>query len=1612
MVRCFVITLFILSFTIIFADGTQPFGAGTSSSPYEIETLNNLLWLSTNSTSWSSHFIQTADIDATTTSSWNGGEGFSPIGNGSLDFTGTYDGDSYEIENLFIDRAANDQGLFGRVNGATIQNLGVTDCSITGNTRVGAIASLCIGSSDILNCYSTGSITGAATTGGLVGFLRYSSSISQCWSICSVTAATDTGGLVGKTNNSAVIEFSYARGTVTGTSFIGGLLGENQASTVQFCYSTGLVNGSTTTGGIVGYSDNMLILCSLWDTDTSGQATSSGGLGLGSSDMKLMEIYQSQAWDFMIETDDGTNDIWGMNGLYNDGYPFLAWEDHEHFPPAGTQPNGGGISSNPYTITQLDHLLWVSSHVDSWDKYFRMASNIDASDTQNWTGGDGFRPIGHSTLPFTGTYDGNDYRISDLYIDRTNTNNQGMFGYTQSALIHDLRLINVSISGATRVGGLVGSASNTYFLNCKVTGEIEDGYTNVGGLAGIISNSCTLEGCESDVTIYGRISVGGLVGKAGASTITGCTAEGSVDSFYDGAGFVGSIINNTLIENSSAACTVTGNNQGSGFVTAMDDSVINCCYCISDITVGCGNVGGFVGKAEGSSMITNSYNQGTIASCTNSTGGFAAQMMDTSTIENCYSACTITGSSYNCGGFVCDLFNTPHVINSFWDTELSGLSTSDGGTGLTTTEMQELSTYYNAGWDFAEEISNGEDNYWGLNASENNGYPFLMWQGYTHTAGNPEAPVGSGTEGDPYQIGTASQLKWLSSTSSVWGAYFVQTQDIDLSASSQWDNGSGWTPIGNDATNFTGNYDGQTHSIDGLFVDRAVGYQGFFGYLNGADVSNVLLTNIDIACAGHTGGLVGYSYDSNISGCSAGGTITSLSNQLGLLAGIAEASTVENCATSGTINGYDDVGGLIGYCTASFVTSCSSVITVNANENAGGSIGRANNSSQILESSCSGTITAFCAGGFIGRIASTTVERCYAMMDVTASYIGGGFFGSSGGYLFAQDCFSQCAIVSDYGSAAGFLYSAASYDEFISCYSACSFTNTNAGFIFGYPSHVTITDCIWDKDLAGNTTNNTAIGMGTAEMKSYVTYYLNNWDMIGESDNGIADIWGINPDQNNGYPFLSWQGFDNTYPGLPAGSGTTEDPYQISDFSHLYWMSCKSDILSSHFIQTADIDASISASYNDGKGLDPIGTSAGYFMGTYNGQDYAIDGFTIDRSGSPNQALFGYVVYGTIRNVRLTNCSICGDSESGCLAGRIEESTIDACYVSGQITGQDLYCAGIAGMSIISTITGSHNAADVIGNTHIGGIVGWSQETNIDDCCNTGPVEGWQGIGGICGKQLYGLILNSCNLGTITSSHSNGGGVAGEAVSTEIYSCCNKGEIFGQFNTGGCFGQIAGTTVEECYSTGDVDSFVYSAGFVGDGVDGSTIRRCFSTGEVTGTLDPGGFIAARENCVVRNCFYDTEASGMTTSAAGTGLPTADMKDLDTFMAAGWDFMGETLNGTDNFWKLDGVNNNGYPLLSWEEGTPVAPASPENVVITVENGQVHITWDIVPYVDSYRVFSGAAPDGLMVEDTTGTFDNTTWTAPLTHDRRFYMLTSHIEDETRNEEQDSARKEDAR
>lgn len=135
------IILLAMSTDLMAQTATPPVnGDGSPGNPYQIETLNNLYWITQDDTRWDKHYKQTEDINAPSTSGWDSGAGFTPIGNDSEGFFGSYDGQNHTIDGLYINRSStNYVGFFGRLQSGTIQNLGVTNVNITGNMFVGGL---------------------------------------------------------------------------------------------------------------------------------------------------------------------------------------------------------------------------------------------------------------------------------------------------------------------------------------------------------------------------------------------------------------------------------------------------------------------------------------------------------------------------------------------------------------------------------------------------------------------------------------------------------------------------------------------------------------------------------------------------------------------------------------------------------------------------------------------------------------------------------------------------------------------------------------------------------------------------------------------------------------------------------------------------------------------------------------------------------------------------------------------------------------------------------------------------------------------------------------------------------------------------------------------------------------------------------------------------------------------------------------------------------------------------------------------------------------------------------------------------------------------------------
>jgi len=238
---------------------TPPSGAGTSLDPYLISSVDNLYWITQNSSEWvaGKYFQQTADIDASSSSTWDAGAGLSPIGNSTTNFDGNYDGNNHSISGLTINRGSTDYiGLFGYVSNPTIQSLSLSSVNITGRDYTGALVGYSKNGTSVTNCNSTGTVSGRYYVGGLIG--STDGTISNCFSSALITA-TYAGGLIGINYQVSsfwgTITSCYATGTVNGSFKGGGLVAINEG-VIDLCYATGQVNvtasGADKAGGLVG----------------------------------------------------------------------------------------------------------------------------------------------------------------------------------------------------------------------------------------------------------------------------------------------------------------------------------------------------------------------------------------------------------------------------------------------------------------------------------------------------------------------------------------------------------------------------------------------------------------------------------------------------------------------------------------------------------------------------------------------------------------------------------------------------------------------------------------------------------------------------------------------------------------------------------------------------------------------------------------------------------------------------------------------------------------------------------------------------------------------------------------------------------------------------------------------------------------------------------------------------------------------------------------------------------------------------------------------------------------------------------------------------------------
>ncbi|MHC4519680.1 MAG: GLUG motif-containing protein [Planctomycetota bacterium] len=420
-------------------------------------------------------------------------------------------------------------------------------------------------------------------------------------------------------------------------------------------------------------------------------------------------------------------------------------------------------------------------------------------------------------------------------------------------------------------------------------------------------------------------SAGSLVGFLARATVCNCFVEaGTVSGYDEVGGLVGQNWHGEIARSYSVS-TVCGDAYVGGLV-GFNQGAITDCYARGQVAAN-SRVGGLVGH----------------------NGALGRGRRAYSTITNCYSSCGVSKDGESTGGLV-GFFEWGEVISSFWDMDASGQRTSDGGTGLTTAEMQTAVTYL--GWATCD--SDG-----GWTIEEGRDYPRLGWEG---RAGEPivtllltDLLAGTGARDDPYLIHTAEELNAVGLFPCEWNRHFRLMADIDLSGYA----GSRFNIIGiNERHPFTGVFDGEGHTISNFaWSGSARPYTGLFGYVSDPNGEIRDLGLADVSVDASVEAWIGW--------------------YAGSLVGYLDKGTVRRCRASGSVSGWNCVGGLVGYVSEGTIEDCYSTCTIVGELQAGGLVGR----------NWRGRITnVYAVGVVVGNNASGLVGSSADIASVAASF--------------------------------------------------------------------------------------------------------------------------------------------------------------------------------------------------------------------------------------------------------------------------------------------------------------------------------------------------------------------------------------------------------------------------------------------------------------------------------------------------------------------------------------------------------------------------------------------------------------------------------------------------
>ena len=332
---------------------------------------------------------------------------------------------------------------------------------------------------------------------------------------------------------------------------------------------------------------------------------------------------------------------------------------------------------------------------------------------------------------------------------------------------------------------------------------------------------------------------------------------------------------------------------------------------------------------------------------------------------------------------------------------------------------------------------------------------------------------------------------------------YILDNDINASVTSSWNAGAGFAPVGISSYSFGGSFDGQGHTISGLYINRPGQVDvGLFGNVWGGTISNISLAGETVTGFNCVGGLVGDMTLGTISNCHCSAAVTTIGvgTAGGGLGGYVNLTTVLNSDAAGPVNGCRNVGGLVGLVKSGKMSNCyatgavTGAATVGA-ANVGGLVGSMDGTMSDCYATGDVSGLAYYVGGLAGAIGGT-ISNCHAAGKVSGlansnSWFVGGLAGGAGsgtlsycyatGVVFAPGnsevvggllgSLDSCLVSNSFatGSVTGGIYAVGgfagniSYGTASKCYSTGNVTCTSGNYFGGFAGLVdtggTVSDC-------------------------------------------------------------------------------------------------------------------------------------------------------------------------------------------------------------------------------------------------------------------------------------------------------------------------------------------------------------------------------------------------------------------------------------------------------------------------------------------------------------------------------------------------------------------------